>query len=626
MTHTESGPIMAGSSRAGRMAGALRSPELHTIVLAAIACGIGMLAQGNPFYINVLTSIAIYYVLAAGYNILYGYAGLVSLGHPALYAIGAYSSALLGIHFGMPWLLTVLFAAILSGLAGLIIAIPTARLHAEFLALATLALTIAVEQIFNRWDAVTGGVNGIANVPVAEIFGMDFVGGTVEFFYVTVVFAALVSILTARMLRSRLGRTLHVLRDSELAAESAGINPRNARAVAFAISGALAGVAGALFAAFILYLVPSQFGFIVMVQLLTMVLVGGSGTQAGPLIGAVFLAVIAQQAFSGFGPEGEQVAYTLTLLLLILLFRQGLGGLAVQLWQRWRRRRGRVIQDPPAVVAPAEPAPRGRAAARPRHESLDVSEVSVTFGGVHALSDVSLTVRRGQIVGLIGPNGAGKTSLVNVITGVVKASEGEVRLDEERLDGVTMFKVARRGVTRTFQHPQLSPELATIENVMLGFTLEAPATLPEQLLHLPRSIRDERRYRARARELLVRLGIGAFENAETGSCPYGVQRRVELARAIATEPDFILLDEIGAGLNDAERERMVEVLRDLVADAGPGCLLIDHNMDLIRKATDHVVVFENGQFLTEGTADEVLSDERVLNVYLGGTGEGGRDD
>jgi branched-chain amino acid transport system permease protein len=598
----------------------LHGSFLQSLGLLALIVILGQCASGNPYWVGLFTTATILYILAASLNLVLGYSGLFSLGQQAFYAIGAYVSVLIGIHVtGLPWVVTVLGAAIASGIVGFLLALPTARLRGEYLALATIAFGVGIQEVLITWLGVTGGPNGLSGVPLASVFGHSASPGSQEFLWITGVGAALTFLVSSWMVRSRLGRSLRALRDNPLASQAAGINPIVIRSVAFAASGAMAGLAGALFAAQQLFIEPGQFDFTVVIGILVAVLIGGPGRSIGPVIGAAALTAL-QKLTSGLG-SAEAIVYAALLAAVILLLRDGIIGLGTDITQRLSRHSPVVggsdlVARADGPLSPTHPPPRAARADNGAVE-LFLNDVEVRFGGVVALHGASMSVRRGEILGLIGPNGAGKTTLVNVATGVVSPTRGALRLGSETLTGLSPHEASRRGITRTFQHPQLSLSLSVLENAMLGLDRSATATLAEAIFHLPRSRRDERHFRAQAMELLQRVGIDHLADAPAGSVPYGVQRRLEVARALAGSPHFIFLDEAGAGLNDAERAELIDAIHAILAADGPGIVVIEHNIGFVRALCPRSVVLVDGAVLLEGETDAVLADERVIDAYLG---------
>lgn len=608
-------------------------PLVQAVALLIVVVVLGAAFANSAYWLGLITTATILYILAASLNLLFGYAGLFALGQQGLYAAGAYLSVIVGVHVSsLPWIVDVIAAVVGSGVIGFLLALPTSRLRGEYLALATIAFGVGVQALLIAWIGVTGGPDGLANVPEASLFGSAIVPGTQAFLWVVGVGAALALLVSGWMVGSRLGRSLSALRDNPLASQSVGINPTVTRSIAFGVSGAMAGLAGALFAAQQLFISPDQFDFTLLIGVLVAVLIGGAGRSLGPIVGAIALTTL-QRLTNGLGSL-EGVVYAGLLVVIIMGLPNGVIGLGERLIARWRPRPARRSAVGPGAADVAADSPEFRRFARPRVSApvagaapriLELRDVSCQFGGVRAVSNVSLTVRRGEVVGLIGPNGAGKTTLVNIATGVLSPSGGDVLLGDRRLQGLAAHQVSRAGITRTFQHPQLSSRLTVLENAMLGLDRMATATLAEAMLHLPRSRADERRFRGQAMALLHRVGIACHADAVAGSVPYGVQRRLEVARALACAPDFIFLDEAGAGLDDSERAELIAAMRQIAgSESGPGVVVIEHNIAFVRELCPRTTVLVGGSVLASGETGRVLDDERVIDAYLGRpAGDGG---
>jgi len=582
---------------------------------------VGLSMNGDGYYLGLYTVGVFTYILAVSLNLLLGFAGLFALAQQALFGMGAYTIVIVGTRVGsLPWIVCLLIAMAVAAVGGLLLALPTARLRGDYLALATLAFAVGFQQLVSNWISVTGGSSGLVDVPTARLFGHDIEPQTDAFLWLVGGAAAVSYLWSAYLVRSRIGRCLHALRDSTLATESVGINPTVIRGFAFAVSGALAGLGGGLFAAYQLVVVPTQYGFSLLILIILAVLIGGIGTDGGPVVGAVLVTAL-QRFTTSLHPATATVVYAAILLVVMLSFRGGAIGLALSLWQRVRPTNHAPAAGPSWVGPKPATADLGPLRDGPIIDRLAMTAVDVVFGGVHALTGVSLSLRRGEVVGLIGPNGAGKTTAVNAMTGVIRPAKGRVEVGEASMLGRRPYRVARMGVGRTYQHPQLSPGLSVLENVMLGFDRSARATLVEASVHSPRSRDDERRFRAASAELLDRVGAQEFADRVAGAVPYAVQRKVELARVLAGRPAFVLLDEPAAGLNDDERHELGAVISSIAAEGGPGVLVIEHNMDLVRQVCARVVVLVNGSVLLSGPTDEVLRDPRVVEVYLGAHAE-----
>ena len=566
---------------------------------------LGAVTAGNPFWLRVATSACVFYILIASFNIVYGYAGLLSLFHAALYGVGAYVAAVLGVELGWSFWVTLPLAMLAALVVAMLVALPTARLAGIFLAIATLGAGVAAEQIFQKWQPVTGGVNGLGGIAPPTFFGIELRGGTLAYYVLTAIFAVLTFEILARTSESRLGRRFVALRESKLDTQSVGVNPFHTRLAAFGISAVFAGLAGTLFAHLELFISPSSFSLHEMIQILIVAMLGGAGTVLGPVVGVAVL--IGLEELSARFLDLTVVLGGGIVLLNIYAPKGLVGFLSKHVPQR--------LRPIPAVPAPDVAASTPLAADRGRHR-LEVRDVAVAFQGVHALEGVTLEVRSGHVLGLIGPNGAGKTTCVNVVSGHVVPTGGTVLLDGEPLLGLTPHGVARRGVVRTFQATRLVPTFDLLTNVMMGRDRFGEASMAEQILHLGRSVRDDERARFASMQLLETLGVAEHAYRPAGDVPYGIRRRAEIAKALAMDPAILLLDEPGAGLSAFEREEVAAAIK-AVAARDIGVLLIDHNIGFVTDVCDEITVIAAGRPLAAGTADEVLADKAVIAAYLG---------
>jgi branched-chain amino acid transport system permease protein len=583
---------------------------------------VGLSVQNNGFWLLVASTAAIAYIFTGSFNVIFGSAGLFCLSHASVYGVGAYTSVVLESTYGWSFLPATAVAVLAACVTGLLVAVPTARLEGVFLALGTLAFAVAASTVFVNWTEVTGGAQGFLGIVPPTVAGRDLIGGTIDYYWL-VGACAVASFLVLRQLsRSSIGRQFVAIRESELASQAAGINPVRARMLAFAVSGAFAGFAGVLTAHLTLFISPESFALHAMIQVLIVTLIGGAGYLYGPVIGVAALVGINQ--FTQQSGDGGPLIFGAAVILIISFAPTGLMGLLERARNRWLPGRvpggaGTAITSStqtPDVVDTAVAEQVLSTQDRPPAGALRVEGVSQRFAGVLALDDVSLHIEPGEVVGLIGPNGAGKTTLVNAITGRVRPTDGTIRLGDQSLVGLKPFEVARRGVTRTFQTTHLIPTFDLLTNVLIARDGLVRASLAERLLHVGRSRRGEIAGRRTARELLRLVGVGAHEGRRAEDTPYGILRRSEIARAMALEPSYLLLDEPGAGLSAYERDEVVEAIR-AVADAGVGCLLIDHNVQFVAQACDRLVVLANGSVLTAGPTDEVLAHPDVMEAYLG---------
>ena len=404
-----------------------------------------------------------------------------------------------------------------------------------------------------------------------------------------------------RLIESSFGRGLKAIRDNDVAAESLGLDTTRFKVIAFVLSAGLAGAAGALFATLNGFVGPSSFTEEHSLILLALLIVCGRGTYLGPVIAGLFLVVI-PELMRDFGSY-QQWLYSIVLILVIFKMPMGIGGYIERLLPA--RKQELAIETP----VHAEPAVAATPRATPG-ELLRLEGVSRAFGGLAAVSDVDLSVTRGELIGLIGPNGAGKTTLINLVTGAIKPSAGSVTLNGQRVTGRAMSNVARRGLIRTFQTPRLFENMTMLENVLIGVdrSVHAPSLMFSQA--------EDRRRRALAVQILEEIGLGALKDAKAGNVPFGQRRLLEVARALACRPEMLMLDEPAAGLHSMEISTLEKELKR-ICDSGITVVLIEHNIGLVMRACSRVVVMKAGQKLAEGTPEEVASNPFVIDAYLG---------
>lgn len=601
--------LVSGLRHRAFLATAVRLGLVSTVIVA-----LGIFVDGNAFWIRLATSAAILYIVCGSFNIVFGYAGLFHLGHIAIYGVGAYGSVVMISRWDISFWLAVPLSMVLTGLVGVLVALPTARLGGLFLALGTLAAAVAGEEVFLHWEGVTGGFVGFSDIRVPSLFGVELQGGRIQYFWFVAVVAGVCFEIFSRTSQGSMGRKLVALRESEVATESVGINPVRVRVLAFAYSGMFVGLAGALYAHFVLYISPDSFALSQMIEVLIVVLIGGAGTRLGPVLGVVALVVLDEWGHSV--GDASPLMFGAAIVLVISFAPSGLVGIGSGIIGRFRTSGVSVADGDDdrraGLVEATASVDLGDAA----DHRLVIAEISLRFAELRALHEVSFEIVSGEVVGLIGPNGAGKTSAVNVITGRVEATSGKVQLDGRELTGMKPYEIAQAGVVRTFQSTQLVPSFDLVTNVILSRHGAARATTAEQMLGLPRAAADDRAAREDAMQLLDVVGVASLAEERAGDLPYGVQRRAEIAKALALRPMFLLLDEPGAGLSSFEREDVAEAI-EAVASHGVGCLLIDHNIPFVACACSRLVVLSAGEILRSGSTDEVLADVDVIKAYLG---------
>jgi len=560
------------------------------------------------FWITQLNYIGLYTLVVIGLVLLTGIAGLTSFGQAAFVGLGAYTAAYLTLTFGVsPWL-TVFAGLVITTLVALVLGWITLRMSGHYLPLATIAWGLSLYYLLGNMEAL-GKYDGLLGVPAMTFFGVTLNTGR-SFFYLLWLIVVLAAIGMTHLLDSRTGRALRALKGGVTMAEAMGVNTFRYKVTAFLIAALLASVSGWLFAYFQRSVNPSPFGLKMGIEYLFMAVIGGVGHVWGAVAGAAVVKVLEDQLqvwlpkLMGSSGNYEVIVFGILLVLVLKYARDGV-------WAFVEQRLPRVQRAVDWHDAPPLPE-----SAKPAHGELvlDVQAVRKEFGGLVAVNDVSFQVRAGEIVGLIGPNGAGKSTTFNLVTGVLPATRGEVRLLGQRIEGLPSREIAARGVARTFQHVKMIATMTVLENVALGAHLRGHGGVARAMLRLERA--EERRLLREAERQLARIGMADRMHELAGNLALGPQRLMEIARALCADPTLLLLDEPAAGLRLKEKEGLAQVLRQL-RDEGMSILLVEHDMDLVMGLVDRIVVMEFGTKLIEGTPEEVQASPAVRAAYLG---------
>ncbi len=570
-----------------------KSLMLSGVVAAAV---LALAFTLNSYYVFVLASVTLIAMVGIGLNVLLGLTGQVSFGHVGFYAVGAYAVAVLTTKAGWGFWPAWAAGAGLAAALGTLLALPALRVKGPYLAMVTIAFSFIVQHAIVEMPDLTGGQSGIMGILPPQISAAWSAEQTVT---VLAVVAALVLLAGYALLaRGPWGAAMRAISDSETAAQSIGLNQLVVKTVAFTLSAGAAGLAGGLFAALSGFVTADTFGFMQSILFVLVVVIGGAGTVAGPVIGAVIVGVLPELLAS---LEDYRLLFFGALLLLVLwVAPEGVVGLLRQV-------RGKAAPSGADAAAPATVAPelprRGRA-------SLAARGLGITFGGVRAVSDLSLDMPAGKITGLIGPNGAGKTTALNMLSGFYRPSSGAVTLAARKLDGLAAFRIARTGLARTYQTSQLFGSLSVEDNVVLAMGRGRLGGL-----FSARRFHGETA-RAQARALLAFCGYQGSPGASAAGLAHVDRRLVEIARALAMDPDMLLLDEPAAGLSREDKSMLGALLRR-IADAGIGVVLVEHDMTLVMSISDQLVVLDAGRRLAVGAPDEVQNDPAVRQAYLG---------
>ncbi|PSM15827.1 branched-chain amino acid ABC transporter ATP-binding protein/permease [Nitratireductor sp. StC3] len=559
----------------------------------------------NGYSIRILTLSGVFAILVLGYQFIFGHAGALSLAQGALFGLGAYATGILGAQYELGFAFTFPISIAVSMIVAAIVAIPVLRLETHYFALATLGISQICLMVAVNWIDLTGGSNGIASIPSIVVFGFAVPRGIglLSFIWLAVI---LFGVISWRLMNGIYGRAFEVARANDAVASAIGLNTSRLRFTAFLLSALYAGAAGAFYAHTIRVVSPDAMELPFMVTCMTMAVVGGRYRVAGAILGALLLIHLPE--WFRFLERYNMIAYGLVLLFMVVLAPSGIVGLLEKAVARLRPPQPDLLPSP--IQLPATEA----ASASPGQPVLAVENLSLSFGGVKAVNDVSFTIQAGEIVGLIGPNGSGKTTLINLISGFYKPATGSIRHNGMSLARLQAFRIAQLGIARTFQNLNLIDEMNAIENVAVARGAKRKlADLGSALLG---RAAETAMARQEAMGCLVRLGVGELANTKCGDLAYGVRRKVEIARALALEPSLLLLDEPAAGLNPREQDELRERVRSLAAE-GVTILVVEHNMRFLRPLADRMICLDQGSILASGLPEAVCSHPKVVEAYLG---------
>jgi branched-chain amino acid transport system permease protein len=568
-------------------------------------------------WITYLTEILIYGSLAVTVNLLVGYAGQVSVAHAAFAGIGGYSVGYLVATQHWPFAAAVLGGTLAAGLVGVLLGLVALGLSEEYLILMTLVFSLGLIGIIAGVD-VLGSTIGITNITHLDLFGWKL-DHSVDWLFLAALLLLVVFAICWRLGQSPFGRVLKGIREDSVATQSLGKNVFRFKVVVFAVTSALAGLIGTVFSGWLGLATPGAFGFPFALTIFAIVIFGGKGNLVGSLIAAAVLTLVEPVlryvvALDSSKASLVQLAIYGALLIILMIVRpQGL--------IRERRRKVPVPVDAPAspVTTTAERAafvPTARRVWSEHDITLEASGISKSFGGIHAVKDLHLQLRRGTVTALVGPNGAGKTTTFNALAGFVRPDSGSVLLNGVELVGKSADFAARHGLVRTFQDVRLFPAVSCLENVMLGVQNQDGERLIDLFTPGRRVSRGDRQAADAAMEWLSFVGLADQAGSAAESLSYGQSKLVSLARALATEADVLLLDEPASGVDGAWVDVMLGII-DAVRAQGRSVCLVEHNLEVVRQLADHAYFMELGVITAEGTVEELTSSTRLTEAYFG---------
>jgi branched-chain amino acid transport system permease protein len=598
---------------------------------------------GTSFYVlHVLITTTIFIIAAMSLNLLLGYTGQLSLGHVAFFGIGAYASALTSLGFEIhladdltvgvtakPVWLGMVTAVVAAGLCGYALGKIAFRVRGAYFVIVSISFAEVVHLVAVNWVDLTQGPMALNNIPpltlgIPGLFELSFLRKP-AYFWLALAAAAVCYAVIRRLVNSQAGRAMIALRDNEALAASVGIDVTRYLVLASVVSAAMAGLAGALYAHYVRIVDPDIFLFIYTVTMVIMVVTGGKGTLTGPIVGGAAFGILPELLRSfAIAPELQWVLFGALMILAVFVLPQGIVPTMTSLWARLGKTpvvaglASSNAKSRPDLSAPRETsqATTSVSGTMPAEGILKVRGLAIRFGGLTAVESMTFDVREGEVLSLIGPNGAGKTSAFNAITGYLRPARGDITYRGRRLDGLRPHAIAALGVVRTFQKTSLFGDQSVLDNIRTGLHLRAHQHPFAIIAGLPSVKADERAQEAAAWDILRFMALDTRALEAGSALPYGEQRLLEVAIALAAQPSLLLLDEPVSGMNPAEKVRFMAMLAK-IRSRGTTVLLVEHDMRTVMGVSDRVICLNQGRIIADGSPKEIHSHPEVIRAYLG---------
>jgi len=547
----------------------------------------------NTYYLHLVNLIIVYSIIAIGLNLITGVTGQISLGHAAFWAIGAYTTAYITTTLGLSFWISLPLSILVAGAIGIIVGYFTLHLQGPYLAMATIGIGEITHQVLINWTSFSGGPSGVFGIPTISIFGFE-INSEFRFYFFSLLFLVLVYSICKAIVNSRYGRSAIAIRENENAARAVGVNSTKVKILVFGVSTAIAGLAGALYAPWVNYISPENFTFAESLLFLTMIMMGGMGSIPASIVGTT--AIVAMSELLREVEQYRLIIYALIIILVIVFFPKGIIGMIPE-----KFRKGVVYPD-----FKLQGLGQYSKVIKNRFDEKDkivlkAEGITKKFGGLTAVNQVNLQVGVGEIRALIGPNGSGKSTFLNCLAGWYEIDGGVFTLENNNITKLPIYKRSKSGIARTFQNILLFNEMTVLENVLVAIN--------EKNKREKQLVQD-------AYEILEFVGLLDKANEKVSNLPYGHQRSVEIARALALYPKILLLDEPAAGMNDTETAELMDLIYR-IRDKGITVIVVEHDMKLVMGIADFITVLNQGQILAEGTPLDISKHEDVIKAYLG---------